>query len=186
MEEAPAPQRMLDAVERLCADRSPGEVTVRAVAEAAGVSPALVYHHFADKDDLIGRSLDRMAVDLSTAAEVQSPSAALRQLWRRLDERPAFARIIVWYILEGRDVSALMSGHPLIARVAARAAEDGHGDPASVGGRIAILGLAGALLGAPANRAIGRADTDERVLQSLAGLVDAPDFMSRRGPNPPG
>jgi AcrR family transcriptional regulator len=115
-------------------------VTVRAVAEAAGVSPALVYHHFTDKDDLIGRSLDRMAVDLSAAAEVQSPPAALRQLWRRLDERPAFARIIVWYVLEGRDVSALMSNHPLIARVAARAAEDGIGDPATLGGRMAILG----------------------------------------------
>jgi AcrR family transcriptional regulator len=153
-------------------------VTVRAVAEAAGVSPALVYHHFTDKDDLIGRSLDRMAVDLSAAAEVQSPPAALRQLWRRLDERPAFARIIVWYVLEGRDVSALMSNHPLIARVAARAAEDGIGDPATLGGRMAILGLAGALLGAPVNRAIGRADTDERVLESLVGLIDVPDSAS--------
>lgn len=62
---------MLDAVERLCAERSAGEVTVRAITEATGVSPALVYHHFADKDDLIDRSLDRMAVDLSAAAEPQ-------------------------------------------------------------------------------------------------------------------
>jgi hypothetical protein len=127
-----------------------------------------------------------MAADLAAAAEVQSPSAALRQLWRRLDERPAFARIIVWYVLEGRDVSALMSNHPLIARVAARAAEDGIGDPATVGGRMAILGLAGALFEAPVNQAIGRADTDERVLESLVGLIDAPDSASPPGPNAPG
>lgn len=181
MEEAPATQRMLDAVERLCAVQSPGDVTVRAIAAEAEVSPALVYHHFGDKDDLIGRALDRMAQHLAAAAsEDLSPSDALRELWRRMDERPAFARIVGWYALEGRDVSSLMSNHPLVAQVAARAAEDGHGDPASVGGRMAILGLAGALHAGLVNRAIGRDPSDERVLESLAGLLNGPESAEGR------
>lgn len=47
---------------RLFAERGPDAVTVRQIATAAGVSPALVVHHFGSKDGLRG-AVDAHAID---------------------------------------------------------------------------------------------------------------------------
>lgn len=60
---------ILDAAERVFADRDPSQVTFEEVAEAAGVSRALVYNYFGDKGGLVTavyfRSFERLDAELA-------------------------------------------------------------------------------------------------------------------------
>ena len=66
-------ERILDSAQELFAKRGPRAVTVRQVAEHAGVSHALVHKYFGSKDDLIRAVIER--VDVSrTATARDAPS----------------------------------------------------------------------------------------------------------------
>jgi AcrR family transcriptional regulator len=64
-------EQIIDAAQRVFASRDPGDVTFEQVAEAAGVSRALVYNYFGDKGGLIAavylRSFERLDVALLQA-----------------------------------------------------------------------------------------------------------------------
>ncbi|WP_344868131.1 helix-turn-helix domain-containing protein [Amycolatopsis ultiminotia] len=55
------PERMLDAAERLVADRGPEELTVRLLAREAGVPNSTIYHAFGSLPALIGQTWLRAA-----------------------------------------------------------------------------------------------------------------------------
>ena len=64
--------RILDSAQELFAKQGPRAVTVRQVAEHAGVSHALVHKYFGSKDDLIKAVLDRVDVEpTATARELR-------------------------------------------------------------------------------------------------------------------
>ena len=62
---------IIDAAQLVFADRDPGEVTFEQIADAAGVSRALVYNYFGDKGGLIAavylRSFERLDIALMQA-----------------------------------------------------------------------------------------------------------------------
>jgi AcrR family transcriptional regulator len=62
-------EQILDAAERVFADRDPSEVTLEEVADEAGVSRALVYNYFGDKRGLVAavyfRTYDRLDTELA-------------------------------------------------------------------------------------------------------------------------
>ena len=164
---------LLDTVERMCASMPPSEITMRRIAAEADVSVGLAYHYFGSKDALFGSVLDRLAADIArNIAPDLGPGEVLREVWIRLRAAPAFARLIVWLILEGKDVSTVMSGHPLMAQVAAQARERGDEDPPAAAATLILLALAGGFFGPPANRAIGRDNDDPALLEVLAGLLE--------------
>ena len=164
---------LLDTVERMCASMPPSEITMRRIAAEADVSVGLAYHYFGSKDALFGSVLDRLAADIArNIAPDLGPGEVLREVWIRLRAAPAFARLIVWLILEGKDVSTVMSGHPLMAQVAAQAGERGDEDPPAAAATLILLALAGGFFGPPANRAIGRDNDDPALLEVLAGLLE--------------
>jgi AcrR family transcriptional regulator len=164
---------LLDTVERMCASMPPSEVTMRRLAAEADVSVGLAYHYFDSKDDMFGSVLDRLAADIARSIDPDLGSGeVLREVWIRLRAAPAFARLIAWLILEGKDVSAVMSGHPLMAQIAAQAGEKGNEHPPTAAATLILLALAGGFFGAPANRAIGRDNDDPALFEVLAGLLD--------------
>ena len=65
----PVRESLLVAAGRLTAERSLGEVSVREVARAAGVTPAMVHYYFGDKDGLHEAMLAR-ALEASTQKEI--------------------------------------------------------------------------------------------------------------------
>ena len=76
---------ILDAAEEVFRSRPPSEVTFEAVADAAGVSRALVYNYFGDRSGLLAavelRSLERLDRTLRAALDpTRSPSEQLRPL----------------------------------------------------------------------------------------------------------
>ncbi len=60
---------VLDAADRLFASRRPSQVSVREIAELAGVNHALVHRHFETKDNLVREVLDRANARLSLSWE---------------------------------------------------------------------------------------------------------------------
>lgn len=167
--------RILDATEGMCERLVPSDISMRAIAQEADVSVGLAYHYFDSKNELFGRVLDRMAVAIAAGAESGGrPAATLVELWSRLGEHPAFVRLIASLVLSGKDVSAVMSGHPLIVQVAAEAAERGEEDPPVAAATLALFVLAGGFFGPPLNNTIGRDSDDPRLFDALVRLLDQP------------
>lgn len=76
---------ILDAAEIVLRDRAPADVTFEAVADAAGVSRALVYNYFGDRNGLLAavelRTLERLDGELLATLDPQlRPAEQLRPL----------------------------------------------------------------------------------------------------------
>ncbi len=168
----PTVTRLLDAVEILCTRKAPSNVTMREVAGTAGLSLGVAYRYYASREELFGAAMDRMADRIVAAATGDTPITAVTALWRALDDYPAFPRMLTSLVLEGRNVSEVMSRHPLMRDIARSAAEQGVRDPATVAGVTGIMTLAGVLFAPTLNRTIQRDPDDPRVYDAAAEMMD--------------
>jgi hypothetical protein len=82
----------------------------------------------------------------------------------------AFPRIVTWHVLEDRDVSNVMSGHPLIQSVAAAAAAGGAEGPVSVTITMGVLAIGTFTYSEMLNRAVGRQSDDGRLPETAADM----------------
>ena len=159
---------LLDAVDRLCADTSPENVGMRDIANNAGLSLGVAYRYFDSKDDLYGAALDRLAERLSDAVtDSDDTSQAISGLWDALADNPAFPRIVTWAILDGQNVSDIMTKHPVARDVIKTATDSGATNPPMVAAMTVLVSIAGAIYGETINRAMQR-DPDDRELYNTA------------------
>jgi AcrR family transcriptional regulator len=107
-------EQLLDAAEAVFAGRDPRDVTFEQVADAAGVSRALVYNYFGDRYGLIAAMYVRWAVELDgeVVATLAGPEPADQRLRRIIRSHLDFAD-------RHRDVVALVRsdealGHPVV------------------------------------------------------------------------
>ena len=111
---------ILDAAEELFASKGFAGASMRALARCAGVSQALIHHHFGTKSGLYDavkcRFAERFPADTMLAIdrkEGDAPGSALRRGMLRyaswLKSNPNFQRITLWANLEG-DLQPLGSG----------------------------------------------------------------------------
>jgi len=139
-------------------------ITMRAIADEAGCSPGLAYRYFDTKEDLLGAVLDRAASYITKGLDTaDSPAHAARQAWKRMAERPVFARLFTWMVLEGGDVTEAMSGHPFLQILGQQVESVGDPDPKSAAAAIAIITIGGGLLAPTINSASGNRPDDEAV-----------------------
>jgi AcrR family transcriptional regulator len=170
----PAAVALLDAVERIFTHDSPSTVSMRAIAGEAGCSLGLAYNYFTSKDDLIGAALDRMAKRITAdATSSEDPREALLGLLGSMRANAAFPRLLTWLVLEGHDVSSVMTGHPLMQSVFAVAAERGAEDPATLAMTMGLLAIGTFTYGAMLNQTVGRDADDGRLLESAADMFAA-------------
>lgn len=120
---------VLDAATELIADRGPNAVTVRAIAERAGVNHALVHRYFGTKEDLIAAVIAReVSYFKHLAAQESAPDQVFRRLLAALSERRTYVRFLARAILDGYrgddlrpdlqlfgDVSGLVGSAPAVA-----------------------------------------------------------------------
>jgi AcrR family transcriptional regulator len=163
--------RLLDAVEILCAETSPSDVTMRKVAAKAGLSVGLAYRYFESREALFGAAMDRMAERIAAAAVGDDPIMAVNALWKAADDNPAFPRLVTSMILSGQDVTEVMSKHPLMRDIARSAAELGMDDPKTIAAATALVTIAEAMYGSMINRAIGRDPRDPRLYDAVAAMM---------------
>ena len=92
----------------LFADHGYADVTVRQIASAAGVSPALVIHHYGSKENLravleerVAAFVESMLADLARGQE-EGGSASVAQLFAdRLEREPAMAGFVRRLLCDG-------------------------------------------------------------------------------------
>lgn len=94
---------ILDAAERLFAERGFDATPTAGIARAAGVPKGLLFYYFPTKADLlralIGERLDLDPVDTTALVALGDPARALLNVTRRLDElqdETQVRRVIVW------------------------------------------------------------------------------------------
>jgi AcrR family transcriptional regulator len=92
----------------LFAERGYAEVTVRQIATAAGVSPALVIHHYGSKERLravleerVAAFLESMLADLARVSEEGGSATLAGLLVDRLEREPAMAGYVRRLLCEG-------------------------------------------------------------------------------------
>jgi AcrR family transcriptional regulator len=170
-------RNLLDSVERLSAAGPMSAITMRAIAEEAGCSLGLAYRYFTTKEELLGAVLDRAAEYITAGLDAtDSPDQLMRLTWDRMAERPVFARLFTWTLLEGGDATEVMSGHPYLQILAQHAASLGDADPRSAAAAIAIITIGGGLFAPAINRAAGNLPGDETIYERLiraAGAIPA-------------
>jgi AcrR family transcriptional regulator len=165
---------LLDAVERIFAKEAPSKVSMRLIATEAGCSLGLTYNYFASREELIGAALDRMAKRITAdATSTDDPREALFALLDSMRANAAFPRLMTWLVLEGHDLSTVMTGFPLEQSVTAIAAERGVEDPESVAMMMGLLAIGVFTYGGVLNGAVGRDPGDERLLEFVGGLFGA-------------
>jgi AcrR family transcriptional regulator len=97
---------LIEAAERLCAERSPARVSVRDIAAEAGVNHGQVHHYFGSKEGLIARTLER--IDAAITEQVVGESEVKpSKLVGVATARPGFLRMLAWALLEGGDAAQI-------------------------------------------------------------------------------
>ncbi len=176
---------LLRAAAELFAQRGPERVSVREIAERAGVNHALIFRHFHTKESLLTALLDRDARAFSGAiTAADDPASAAAQLFDAIAANDEFARTLAFAVLTGRDPKQLVSRHGAIAKfksVLARHRPGGEAAPGDSAVAGAVLALAmGWLLFEPFILAAQEIPSSERpgmreqVKRLLARLADAP------------
>jgi AcrR family transcriptional regulator len=93
---------VLDAAERLFAAAGPTEVSLRAIAQEAGVTYGLVYRHFGTKDVLFERLLERYAQRWRhMLGDDPDYGAALDELLGPNFDTGPYLRLLAWTLLSG-------------------------------------------------------------------------------------
>jgi TetR/AcrR family transcriptional regulator, regulator of cefoperazone and chloramphenicol sensitivity len=92
----------------LFAERGYAEVTVRQIAAAAGVSPALVIHHYGSKENLravleerVAAFVESMLADLARLAEEGGSSSVAELFADRLEREPGLAGYVRRLLADG-------------------------------------------------------------------------------------
>lgn len=101
---------LLRAAIELFAARGPGNVSVRQIAEAAGVNHGLVHYYFGSKDGLIAASLDRCARDV--ADELVRRTGPTTELFEPGGAVERHGRLLAHLVLDVDDPAAIQTDHP--------------------------------------------------------------------------
>jgi AcrR family transcriptional regulator len=78
-------RQLLDAGTRLFAEHTFEEISMRQIAEAAGVSKGLLYHYFPSKTELFTAAVEEATGELARLVEPTGDGTAIEQLQRSLD-----------------------------------------------------------------------------------------------------
>ena len=97
---ADSEERLITAAAELLGEIGPRTVSVRMIAERAGVNHGLVHHYFGGKDGLLQAAMSRLVADHATYARERSKGDPLPAPLALVDD-PSYLRAIVRAVLDG-------------------------------------------------------------------------------------
>jgi TetR/AcrR family transcriptional regulator, repressor for neighboring sulfatase len=125
-------RRLVAAAVELFAKEGPDGVALRQVAAAAGVNYGLIHQYIGTKDDLLRlvfRSVSEQAAErLSSASDLDG---AIREMVRSQRNPSAYASLLGWALLQGRDAHALLGRSPALGVLVERLAQLDEAEPES-------------------------------------------------------
>jgi AcrR family transcriptional regulator len=95
-------RQLIEAGSRLFAERAFEEISMRQIAEAAGISKALLYHYFPSKTELFKAAVEEHATELQRLIEPAGTGSPVEELSRTLDA------YLAWIQANARTWSKLM------------------------------------------------------------------------------
>jgi AcrR family transcriptional regulator len=123
-------RRLVAAAVRLFAKDGPDGVALRQVASAAGVNYGLIHQYIGTKDDLLRlvfRSVSEQAAErFASASDLEG---VLDELIRSRRNPSAYAALLGWALLQGRDAHALLGRSPALGVLVERLAQLDEGEP---------------------------------------------------------
>lgn len=179
----PIPDQLIEAVARLWASEPPSSLTMRRIAQEAGVSLGLVYNYVPSKEALFAATLVRLGERMAAAAESIDPGAELLDvIGTAMKANRAFPRLGTYLILEGVDVPSHMTRFPVIDMLRASFLERGLPDPELAAGLMAFLVISLDMYEPLVNGAMRRSGADPGLRDALAQMyADWLDGQSRPG-----
>lgn len=106
---------VIDAAQELYVGRSPDEVSVRELAEKAGVSHALVHHYFGPKRELLRAVLERNTEEIYAGIDwTASAEDVAVQTFESELEHPDYVRAILRDSIDGLQPELLQRGYPTV------------------------------------------------------------------------
>jgi AcrR family transcriptional regulator len=125
---------VLDAADRLFAESGPGSVSLRAIAQEAGVNYGLVHRHFGTRDDLFDRLLERYAQrwrEMLEREDLDYEGALQELLGPPTDSREtgAYMRLLAWTLLASVEGAEAHRRHATLDRLPGLRGAPGADDP---------------------------------------------------------
>jgi AcrR family transcriptional regulator len=128
MSRADVEESLVAAATELFAQRGPSHVSIRQIADAAGVNHGLVHHYFGSKDRLVSAVLDRCGAAVTAELAAFGAGDDLGVLLGTGSALEHHGRVLAHLILESRDPASLQSGFPAVELLVARLRRLGHDD----------------------------------------------------------
>jgi AcrR family transcriptional regulator len=121
---------VLDAATELFADRGPNAVTVRAIAQRAGINHALVHRYFGSKGELIRAVVQREQKHFAGLVnEGGPPGPTFQRMATELFARRSYARFLARALLDGYMPEQLQVDVPLMRALVGLAAAGAGASP---------------------------------------------------------
>jgi AcrR family transcriptional regulator len=98
-------------------ETSPSRLSLRAVADEAGVNKGLIHRHFGSKAALLAAVMYQVRDD--SLGEVDTETAIIDLLFRPIEwivGNPVMGRILIWMANEQIDPSVFATGYPVVRR----------------------------------------------------------------------
>lgn len=180
----PIPDQLIEAVARLWASEPPSSLTMRRIADEAGVSLGLVYNYVPSKEALFAATLVRLGERMATAAESLEPGAELLDVFgAAMKANRTFPRLGTYLILEGVDMPSHMTRFPVIDMLGAAFGRRGLPEPDLAAGLLAFLVISLDMYEELVNGGMRRSGDDPGLRQAVRKMyADWLDGQSPRSP----
>ena len=118
-------EAVLEAATDLFAERGPDAVTVREVADRAGVNHALIHRHYGTKEELLrvvlSKAIERMA---GVARDTSNTGEDIREVIAALRREESSIRLLAWALLSGYPIEQVWPEYPAFQKVQSVLAEE--------------------------------------------------------------
>lgn len=110
---------LLAAADHLFGQKGPDAVSVRDIAMAAGLTPALIHRYFGSKDELIRQVLrQHIATFREAVGPTTNPHIVAKAMFDVMSKNPAFLRVIAYILLEGHKPEEYVTKAGMVANLA--------------------------------------------------------------------
>ncbi len=147
-------EEILDAAEKLFAERHPSDVTVRDIAEKAGVTHALVHQYIGTKEDLLNAVIQRVATNrVALVRRSNTLDEALQAIADQILTNRVHSKSLVRSAMDGVEYVSLneriRTGHALIELTERMAASGAAPVPApnDIGPQVLVAAISALLFG---------------------------------------